>query len=209
MHAVFAVRDRLAPWFPWNLYWQAFTFHLPQVSISSLYSHVVIKCGSINYGIHTFAVVISRVCLIHINDVHCVSSTCMTTRPVWNTCGKSSIPACITPDQFFFLDISSRTNMTCDKSSKIKVWQIVQVLKNLWQIVHIILVHIAHFCDISSRTNVICDKSSNNPVKHSILSIVLHTGLFLELFFSKSGGVHDKLTHFQCRLVQDILLPLA
>ena len=42
--------------------------------------------------------------------------------------------------------------------------------------------------------------------EHSNLSI--YTGLFLELSFSKSGGVHDKL-HISSADRRDLLLPLA
>ena len=61
--------------------------------------------------------------------------------------------------------------MTCDKSSKIKVWQIVQVVvlvlnKIVTNRPYNFGTYIAPFCDISSRTNVICDKSSNNPRTH-------------------------------------------
>ena len=42
----------------------------------------------------------------------------------------------------------------------------------------------------------------------STQSLILYTGLFLELSFSESGGVHDKL-HISSADLWDLLLPLA
>ena len=48
----------------------------------------------------------------------------------------------------------------------------------------------------------------SDTVKDSNLSIILYIGLFLELSFSKSVGVHDKL-QISSADWWDILLPLA
>ena len=82
--------------------------------------------------------------------------------------------------------------MTCDKSSKIKVWQIVQVLNK------IVTNRPYHFgtyrsflWHIVSRTNMTCDKSSKTKVWQIVHIILEHITPFCDIS-SRTNVICDK-----------------